>query len=248
MGVPLLALAAFGIVMWSTFDGVAPIRGGARVGPAVTVDDDYVSCFILEGAEGAVALIDTCQDPESAALLSALNELGHDRADVQAIFLTHGHHDHRGGIARFEHAVIYAHEDELPLLRGEVAARGPVPRLGGREDPIEGVRAVADGEVVELGGLRIEALHMPGHTDGSVAWLIEDTLFLGDNAHAMEDGTVEAAPWVFSDDQATNRASLRALVERLEARPTEIRELVFSHSGPLSGMAQLSGWARSHPR
>lgn len=245
VGVPMgLFWAAFGVLMWSTFDGVRAMEDGARLGPAVRVVDGYVSCFVLEDGEGGVVLIDTCNDPEAGALEAVLGGLGHAPEDVRAILLTHGHSDHRQAIDRFPNARVLAHADELPLLRGEVAARGPLPQLSGRQAPIEVDDVLEDGDRRSFGALDVTVFHLRGHTDGSVAYLVGDTLFLGDNAHAMEDGTLEPAPWVFSDDTATNRASLRALSERLEREGVAVARMVFSHSGPLSSVQPLHEWAR----
>ncbi len=97
-----------------------------------------------------------------------------------------------------------------------------------------------------IGQRSIRAFHLPGHTDGSVAYLIDETLLLGDNGRALEDGRIVAAPWIFSDDTARNHASLRALARRLKHERLTPRQLVFSHSGPLQPGA-LERWATEDP-
>lgn len=39
---------------------------------------------------------------------------------------------------------------------------------------------VSDGEIIEVGNLKIKCIFTPGHTDGCFCYLIDDTLFAGD--------------------------------------------------------------------
>jgi glyoxylase-like metal-dependent hydrolase (beta-lactamase superfamily II) len=235
---------AFGGLVFVTLSGVDDPVDGERVGVGTTIDDGYVTCHFIEGDDGSVVLIDACASEDAAAILAALEGAGHGPVDVTAVLLTHGHADHRGGVGAFERAKIYAHRDELPLLLGEVRARGPLPWLSGRAQPLE-VTPVDDGEVVDLGGgLTARALHVPGHTSGSVAWLIGDTLFLGD-AGVSRESRVAGDPWVFSDDVDAANRTLAELPARLDAEGIEPAWLVFSHSAPLRGMEPLREFAEN---
>jgi glyoxylase-like metal-dependent hydrolase (beta-lactamase superfamily II) len=85
----------------------------------------------------------------------------------------------------------------------------------------------------------VKAYAIPGHTQGSGAFLINETLFLGDSAGGQSDGKVRGAPWVFSDNTEQNRASVRALAQRLKAENSSVKTLAFAHSGPLNGLEPL---------
>ena len=99
--------------------------------------------------------------------------------EVEALLLTHGHADHLAGL-------------------DEVLAALPVPVGIGRADAdallLAGATAdmdVSDGSAVRFGHLQLTAIHVPGHTAGSTAFLLPadggrppvlfagDTLFLG---------------------------------------------------------------------
>ncbi|MGI5189044.1 MBL fold metallo-hydrolase [Promicromonospora sp. CA-289599] len=90
-------------------------------------------------------------EPHLAALVGA--------GPVELALVTHRHPDHTGGLARFRE------------LTG-APSRGGLPEfsVGGGAS----VDSLADGEVLELAGLRIEALATPGHTADSVCFVVSD--------------------------------------------------------------------------
>jgi hydroxyacylglutathione hydrolase len=120
--------------------------------------DNYI--WMLHDGTDAVVV-----DPgEAAPVLSALDER---QLALSGILVTHHHGDHVGGV------------DELrSRLKG--AVHGPK-----RECIPEPFVAVADGDSVDLLGLRFEVIEVPGHTAGHVAYF-----------HAGRDG----APILFCGD------------------------------------------------
>lgn len=113
---------------------------------------------------GAVACVDT---PEVGAIDAALEERGWR---LTHILNTHHHMDHVGG--------------NLALK-----ARWGCTILGPAGEAVPGRdRAVGEGDVVEVGGLRFAALDVPGHTAGHIAWLGAGHVFVGDTLFVMGCG------------------------------------------------------------
>ncbi len=113
-----------------------------------------------------------CRDAGDAVLIDAANE--HERLlelctalGVRRVLETHGHHDHIGAVAELRQA---------GYLVGVTSADAPRLADVGYDQFID------DAEVIEVGKIRLHALHTPGHTEGSVSFKVEDAplLFSGD--------------------------------------------------------------------
>ena len=113
-----------------------------------------------------------CTETGEAVLLDAANE--HEqllalaqRLGVRRILETHGHHDHIGAVAAMREAGY-----EVAVT----AADAPRLKDVGYDVFLD------DAEVIEVGRLRLHAIHNPGHTEGSISFKVADhpLLFSGD--------------------------------------------------------------------
>jgi glyoxylase-like metal-dependent hydrolase (beta-lactamase superfamily II) len=96
---------------------------------------------------------------EAARLLAVIAKRVATGSAVYAVALTHHHRDHvtgAGSIAAALGVPLLAHAETLTRI-------GPLPSgVAGRE--------LADGDVLDLGGLTLRALHTPGHAPGHLAF------------------------------------------------------------------------------
>jgi glyoxylase-like metal-dependent hydrolase (beta-lactamase superfamily II) len=230
-GVVVLLAVVVAIVFWTAFGHNRPIGDRQVLAPGVTVvKDGFVSVALLDVAPDEVALVDCGNRRDAKPILAALADRKLDAASVVAIFLTHGHPDHTAGCRAFPNATVYAMQDEVTLIGTAADVRHPLK----------------DGDVTQVGDLRVEAFATPGHTPGSAIYFARGVLFFGDSAGGAKDGTVMPAVRLFSKDPGRNVASLKSLEARLQPRAAEVRTLAFAHTGPLEGFTPLEAFANSH--
>jgi glyoxylase-like metal-dependent hydrolase (beta-lactamase superfamily II) len=228
-----------------TFMGRRPLIDGQDVGGVRVVADGFAGIVVIPIDDRQVALVDAGQDQAGDAIKRELNRRQLDPAAVTAILLTHGHPDHTGAIRQFPRAQVMALEAEVPLVEGRAGARGPVPRLFPVSPTgVTVTRVLHDGEVVTLGDVPIRVYAVPGHTAGSAAYFVNGALMVGDSADVASDGSLRGAPWLFSDSQAENRASLVRLEQKLVADGATVTAIVPSHSGTAAGLAALTDFVR----
>lgn len=132
--------------------------------------------------------------------------LARDNLWLAAVVCTHGHLDHVAAAAELAdaHGVpVFVHPADHEMLTDPVAGLGadalPLIRhiLRGRSQlPLPGdLRDLADGQVLDVAGLQLRAVHAPGHTPGSVVLVADDAkapvVFAGDVLFAGTVGRVD---------------------------------------------------------
>lgn len=147
------------------------------------------NCYLLadESTRRAV-LVDPGDDGD--ALVALLAERG---LALDAIWVTHAHLDHAGGIAAVKRAhpdaPIWLHDADQPLYR-TVAQQGLKWGIA-LEQPPATDRAWTEGDVVALGAHRFTVVHLPGHAPGHVALVGEQLAFVGDVVFAGSIGRTD---------------------------------------------------------
>jgi hydroxyacylglutathione hydrolase len=173
-----------------------------RVVPVPCLQDNFA--YLVIDHDGRCAVV----DPGEAAPVEAA--LARENAQLAAIWATHHHPDHVGGIA-----ALMAQRTGIEVIVG-VKDAPRTPRV---------TRTVEDGDEVVLGGLRARCIHNPGHTLGAISYLVEGCAFTGDTLFGGGCGRV------FEGDPAMMHASLM----RLAALPPETR-VYFGHEYTASNL------------
>lgn len=163
------------------------------------------NCWLLVNAQNEAVIIDPGDN--AAAILEMLGA-----AKLQLILLTHSHSDHRGALAELvarTGAPVALHFSEAEIV--EQGATNP-PDFGERFEKVPVARKLRGGEILDFGKERIEVIATPGHTVGSVCFLVNGELFSGDTLFRENVGRTDLPG---GDEDALNAS----LVKLLKLKP-----------------------------
>lgn len=150
-----------------------------------------------------LAVIDPAGDPDDI-----FDRIGaHHGKELRYILITHRHPDHCDAApsvhSRFPHAQIY-----MPAIESEA-----VPALVGH------TRAASDNLRLPFGTSVVNVIALPGHTDGSVCFRLDQTLWVGDAFFAGSVGRCFAMRTNYSQQLANIRRRIFPLGEEMVVLP-----------------------------
>ena len=133
------------------------------------------NCYIIS-SDSECAVIDPCV-PYEASLLSG---------ELRYILLTHAHFDHILDIDNWVEntgATVIVSEHDQPSLSDPI--RNCYKLYDGSERGYFGkTQGVNDGDLLPIGNETIRVISCPGHTIGSVSYLVGNDMFVGDTVFA----------------------------------------------------------------
>ncbi|SFS10472.1 Glyoxylase, beta-lactamase superfamily II [Halomicrobium zhouii] len=187
------------------YEDVSVVTGGMEawskryeVVPIETASDDLVVRQVQRRAKGCLGYVVGSKAAEEAAVVDATRQTDQFKVAAQDAGLsiarvldTHVHADHISG------SPALADEVGVPYHLGDAASERGVEY---EYEPL------ADGAVVEVGDVEIEALHTPGHTSEMTNYLVDGELLLtGDTLFVDSVGRTELQ---FDEDDASRGAEL----------------------------------------
>jgi glyoxylase-like metal-dependent hydrolase (beta-lactamase superfamily II) len=174
----------------------------------ISVGSFAVNCVLVSCGEDCV-IVDPGQD--AADILS---EVRTGCFTVRAVFFTHCHFDHIGGLPGLLEAYpelpVYAHPSDWPMFGHPMNAFAPDYPLVGRPRNLRDIRTAP----ADLSAFGFEIIETPGHTPGSVCIKAGGVLFSGDTLFAGSCGR--------TDFPGGSMAAMRRSLSVLAALPPEI--------------------------
>ena len=182
------------------------------------------SYLVVDTATQRAVLVDPGDEPEQ--IIQMVRASG---AALDAIWLTHAHIDHIGAIApvkRVWDVPIYLHPADKPLYdRGAIQAGAYGLPF---EQPPDPDHDLADGDVLSVGSLQFDVLHVPGHAPGHVAFIGGGQMLGGDLLFA---GSIGRTDLPLSDPDRMIES-----LERVAGLPDET--LVYPGHGPTTSIGR----------
>lgn len=156
----------------------------------------FTNCFLAIGENGHAVAI----DPAAPAELFE-QALQQEEAELNHIFLTHGHADHIGSVE---------------ILRKKHGAKVYMNKADAEQFHITPDSYFTDGEQIQIDDMTFEILFTPGHTPGSTCIKCGEWLFTGDTLFAEDIGRTDLE----GGDSVQMKQSLQKLCEKITDNPT----------------------------
>ena len=145
-------------------------------------------CLVYEDGTKEAFVVDP-----GAQVEKILEHIRHYKIEtVTHILLTHGHFDHIGALAQLKEetgAKVCIHERDLSMLTSQVdnLAESASTSVAQCEADV----VLKGGDIVKAAGMDVEVLHTPGHSGGSVCYLVSNVMFSGDTLFYMYCGRTD---------------------------------------------------------
>ncbi len=179
------------------------------------------NCYLVADEASKHCVIVDPGDP-NPAILQMVEDEGWT---VQAILLTHAHYDHTMGIPALREAL-----PGVPVMMhpGNAGMRKPLFRL----DELGEITFFQDNAHIKLGETELQVLATPGHSPGSVTFLVGDTLITGDTLFQGSMGRTDLPGGSYEE--------IMASLKRLGELPGDYKVLP-GHMGPSTLEAERAG-------
>ncbi len=198
--------------------------------PSGMVLERFVYVYLIYGTE--ICLIDSGIASSAEEIFDYVRRTDRKVGDISLIVQTHSHPDHIGAtriIKAETGCAVAVHSSEKEWIE-DVERQNrerPVPGFHSLvAGPVGVNRVIEDGEIIDLGcGLKLQVIHTPGHSRGSVSLLLSgyNVLFSGDAVPVPGDLPIY-------EDVAASVTSLK----RLKGIPG-LRQLLASWDEPRKG-------------
>jgi hydroxyacylglutathione hydrolase len=188
LGIFILVLVLLSIAYYlkarSIMKGMTTVETSEIVKNVFSIKDSFVNLYLVKNDDHFIA-IDAGND--KGVVQKELKKLKIDPYKIDAVLLTHTDGDHVAGISLFKNASIFISNQEEQLLNGKKSRFF----LFGNKIDSKAYKLLEDQQIMSLNGIKIQGFLVPGHTPGSMCYLINDTLLFTGDALRLTNGKVE---------------------------------------------------------
>ena len=192
------------------------------------------NCWVVASEKGSECIIVDPGMPDISAEIELI--ISEEGLKPVAALLTHGHLDHTFSIKPLADGYsipTYIHSEDRRFVADPAGIHGPqfIEQLSGMkfEEPMD-LQTLKDASTLELVGMKIKAIHAPGHTKGSLMFLINDEILLsGDVLFAGSIGRTDLPTGSSRDMQQTLRNKVLTLDDSIRVLPGHGQETTIKY-------------------
>lgn len=153
-----------------------------------------VNVYLIED-QGEFVLVDVGYEDTVDEIVELIRRMDFSLSSCKLLIATHADVDHTQGLARVQQilkAPIAAHKGCVAAMEeGDLEmtfARIRAQNIDIEMPKVKVDRLLGEGDTVEIGKVKLDVWSTPGHTDGQLAFRLDNLLFVGDNLY--RDGSV----------------------------------------------------------
>lgn len=212
---------------------VNPIETGKITDNLFVVRTGTANFYIYKSGEDTVCF--DCGFGKSQ-IIRELNNLDIDPKSITHVFLTHSDFDHAKGLSLFENAEIYLSFDEEQMITHKKARKFGLIYNPKVKDTYH---LLKDNDVVAVGEAKIRAIATPGHTPGSMSYLINESILIVGDAFRILNGKVCPLKY-YNMDNDQHKESIKKL-----ACLDNVQLVCTGHRGYSKGFSEaISHWRK----
>ena len=200
----LFALIGVGFMMKfkSETKGMSVIETKKIVDNIYSVKDSFVNLFLIQDGDQYIA-IDAGNNIDNVSI--ELKKLNINPDKIIAVMLTHTDRDHVAALKLLKNAKIYFSELEEQMINGKKSKF----LFFGNNIHTKEYTLLQDQQILTIGNIKIKGILTPGHTSGSMCYLVNDKyLFIGD-ALSLKAGKIGKFNEFFNMD---NKMAIKSIV------------------------------------
>lgn len=140
---------------------------------------------------------------------SALKKLKISEERISHIFLTHSDFDHVGGIQLFNNGQVYLSSDEEKMITYKIPRKLFIFNKRIKRN----YKTLKDGDITFIGKTKIKAVTTPGHTPGSMSYLVNDSILFTGDTLTIRNGEIKPFFWLQNMNTIVQKESIKKLLK-----------------------------------
>jgi len=211
--VVVLALLSIGYLIKarSIMKGMTPVETKQIIENVYAIRDSFANFYLIRDGEHYIA-IDAGNKPGN--IQKELKKLYIKPGEIEAVLLTHTDGDHVAGIRLFKNAEVYLSKPEEKMINGEESRFF----IFGNKIDTEKYKIIEDQQIINIGNIKIKGFLTPGHTTGSMCYLVNDKFLFTGDALRLTKGKVEPFVGFFNRDTEKAEQSISIITRIPEAQ------------------------------